>query len=87
MIWNLVDQHFLPLGLLQLMLGVMTSKTAPVEDLGISKMAERMRGRSKLVLERMRKEKIKINVHIFFQMMYFDERDLMLYLESTTELM
>lgn len=69
------------------MLGVMTSKTAPVEDLGISKMAERMRHKSKLVLEGMRKEKMERNIHIFFPMMYCDERDLMLYLESTTKLM
>lgn len=87
MIWNPVDQLLLLLGLLQLMLGVMTSKTAPIEDPRISRMPEGMSGKSKLVLEGMRREKMERNEHIFSRVTYGDERDLMLYLESTTELM
>lgn len=50
-------------------------------------MTEGMSGKSKLVLEGMRREKMERNEHIFSRVMYCDERDLMLYLESTTELM
>lgn len=51
------------------------------------RMTEGMSGKSKLVLEGMRREKMERNEHIFSRVMYCDERDLMLYLESTTELM